>query len=45
MGMGHDMSHLVGTDPFDVHVVDMMISHHQGALTMSASSSPRAWAP
>lgn len=35
MGMDHDMSHLVGADPFDVHFVDMMIPHHQGAITMS----------
>ena len=35
MGMDHDMSHLVGADPFDVAFVDMMIPHHQGAITMS----------
>ena len=35
MGMDHDMSHLVGAEPFDVHFVDMMIPHHQGAITMS----------
>jgi uncharacterized protein (DUF305 family) len=35
MGMDHDMSHLVGADPFDVVFVDMMIPHHQGAVTMS----------
>jgi uncharacterized protein (DUF305 family) len=35
MGMDHDMSHLVGADPFDIHFVDMMIPHHQGAITMS----------
>lgn len=35
MGMDHDMSHLVGASPFDVAFVDMMIPHHQGAITMS----------
>lgn len=35
MGMDHDISHLVGADPFDVHFVDMMIPHHEGAITMS----------
>ncbi len=35
MGMDHDISHLVGADPFDIHFVDMMIPHHQGAITMS----------
>ena len=35
MGMDHDMSHLVGISPFDVPFVDMMIPHHQGAITMS----------
>jgi uncharacterized protein (DUF305 family) len=35
MGMDHDMSHLVGSDPFDIHFVDMMMPHHQGAITMS----------
>jgi uncharacterized protein (DUF305 family) len=34
-GMDHDMSHLVGANPFDVVFVDMMIPHHQGAVTMS----------
>jgi uncharacterized protein (DUF305 family) len=35
MGMDHDMSHLIGASPFDVVFVDMMIPHHQGAVTMS----------
>ncbi len=35
MGMDHDMSHLAGISPFDVPFVDMMIPHHQGAITMS----------
>jgi uncharacterized protein (DUF305 family) len=35
MGMDHDMSHLVGAHPFDIVFVDMMIPHHEGALTMS----------
>jgi uncharacterized protein (DUF305 family) len=35
MGMNHDMSHIVGAHPFDVVFVDMMIPHHQGAITMS----------
>lgn len=35
MGMDHDMSHLVGANPFDIHWIDMMIPHHQGAITMS----------
>lgn len=35
MGMGHDPSHLAGADPFDIAFVDMMIPHHQGAITMS----------
>ena len=35
MGMNHDMSHIVGASPFDVVFVDMMIPHHQGAITMS----------
>jgi uncharacterized protein (DUF305 family) len=35
MGMDHDMSHLVGASPFDTAFVDMMIPHHQGAITMS----------
>lgn len=35
MGMDHDASHLVAADPFDVVFVDMMIPHHQGAITMS----------
>ena len=35
MGMNHDMSHIVGADPFDPVFVDMMIPHHQGAITMS----------
>lgn len=35
MGMGHDASHLAGADPFDIAFVDMMIPHHQGAITMS----------
>lgn len=35
MGMNHDMSHIVGAHPFDIVFVDMMIPHHQGAITMS----------
>ena len=35
MGMDHDVSHLVHANPFDVVFVDMMIPHHQGAVTMS----------
>ena len=35
MGMDHDVSHLVNANPFDVLFVDMMIPHHQGAVTMS----------
>ena len=35
MGMNHDMSHIVGARPFDPVFVDMMIPHHQGAITMS----------
>lgn len=35
MGMNHDVSHLLNADPFDVVFVDMMIPHHQGAITMS----------
>jgi len=35
MGMNHDMSHIVGALPFDPVFVDMMIPHHQGAITMS----------
>lgn len=35
MGMNHDMSHLFNADPFDIVFVDMMIPHHQGAITMS----------
>ena len=35
MGMDHHTSHLVGADPFDVAFVDMMIPHHEGALTMN----------
>jgi uncharacterized protein (DUF305 family) len=35
MGMDHDMSHLVAASPFDIVFVDMMIPHHQGAVTMS----------
>jgi uncharacterized protein (DUF305 family) len=35
MGMGHDIAHLVGADPFDTVFVDMMIPHHEGAVTMS----------
>lgn len=35
MGMNHDMSHIVGADPFDIAFIDMMIPHHQGAITMS----------
>ncbi len=35
MGMDHDMSHLVGAHSFDIAFVDMMIPHHEGALTMS----------
>jgi len=35
MGMDHDASHLQGADPFDPAFIDMMIPHHQGALTMS----------
>lgn len=35
MGMDHDMSHLVGANPFDIHWIDMMIPHHEGAITMS----------
>jgi uncharacterized protein (DUF305 family) len=35
MGMDHHTSHLVGASPFDVVFVDMMIPHHEGALTMS----------
>ncbi len=34
-GMGHDVSHLAGANPFDVHFIDMMIPHHQGAIAMS----------
>jgi uncharacterized protein (DUF305 family) len=36
MGMDHEMSHLVAASPFDTVFVDMMIPHHQGAVTMSA---------
>ncbi|HEV2770565.1 MAG TPA: DUF305 domain-containing protein [Solirubrobacteraceae bacterium] len=35
MGMDHDASHLRDADPFDHMFIDMMIPHHQGALTMS----------
>lgn len=35
MGMNHDMSHIAGAHPFDPVLVDMMIPHHQGAITMS----------
>jgi uncharacterized protein (DUF305 family) len=35
MGMNHDMSHIIDAHPFDVVFVDMMIPHHQGAITMS----------
>lgn len=35
MGMNHDMSHIVGAHPFDIVFIDMMIPHHQGAITMS----------
>jgi uncharacterized protein (DUF305 family) len=35
MGMDHDMSHLVDADPFDPMFVEMMIPHHEGAITMS----------
>lgn len=35
MGMNHDMSHIIGAHPFDIVFVDMMIPHHQGAITMS----------
>lgn len=35
MGMDHDTSHLIGADRFDTVFVDMMIPHHQGAVTMS----------
>ena len=34
MGMDHDVSHLTSAKPFDPAFVDMMIPHHQGALTM-----------
>lgn len=35
MGMDHDASHLVNANPYDVAFVQMMIPHHQGAITMS----------
>jgi uncharacterized protein (DUF305 family) len=35
MGMDHHLSHLVGASPFDIVFVDMMIPHHEGALTMN----------
>jgi len=35
MGMDHDASHLQGADPFDPMFIDMMLPHHEGALTMS----------
>ncbi len=35
MGMNHDVAHLVGANPFDLAFIDMMISHHEGAITMS----------
>ncbi len=35
MGMNHDASHLVDANPFDVPFAQMMIPHHQGAITMS----------
>ncbi len=35
MGMDHDSSHLIGANPFDVAFIDMMIPHHEGAITMS----------
>lgn len=36
MGMDHDMSHLMNAADFDRAFVEMMIPHHQGAITMSA---------
>ena len=41
MGMDHDISHLVAADRFDVAFVDMMVPHHQGAITMSRVVSRR----
>jgi len=35
MGMDHDASHLLNANPFDVAFAQMMIPHHQGAITMS----------
>ncbi len=45
MGMDHDMSHLEGADPFDVAFVEMMIPHHQGAITMSRVVLARGVSP
>lgn len=35
MGMGGDVSELETADPFDRAFVDMMVPHHQGAITMA----------
>jgi uncharacterized protein (DUF305 family) len=45
MGMDHDMSHLAGAVAFDVEFVDMMIPHHQGAITMSSVLFERGVSP